>query len=372
MNSLDIRIACAFGLEGILKKELVRQGHGIENTTNGAVCIKGSYKDAFLLNMNLRTANRVLIKITEGKAATFDELFDFVYSVEWKDFLPKDAKFDVQKITSVSSALFSLRDCQSIIKKAAVEKMKASYRTSLIPESGAYFPLEVRIKNDIAEIYLNTSGESLDKRGYRLNKGVSPLNETLAAGIALISGYTGKCEFADFMCGSGTIAIEAAMIASDMPPGLGRSFAMEQWKALPEGEIALLRQQAREKIRRPNYRILASDIDYTAVRNTEQNAQRCAVADYIALQKMDMRQFRSKAARGIIVTNPPYGERLGDKKEAELLYSDMRKVMENLPGWELNVITANPEFQRCYGRKADKNRKLYNGNMLSYLYSYKA
>ncbi len=361
---------CAFGTESVLKKEISRLGYEIQSSENGAVKIKGSIADAYNLNLHLRTATRVLIEIAEFKAESFDELFDGVYATDWELFLPINARFNVEKITTARSKLFSKSDCQRIIKKACAEKLKKAYKTSILTESGENYPLFVNIKNNIVSVYLNTSGDGLHKRGYRLNKGNAPLTETLAAAIVLLSGYTGQCEIADFMCGSGTIPIEAAMIASNTPAGINRSFLLESWENAPIKEFEQLKEKALRGIKAPEHRILASDISYSQIKNAAANAQRAKVSDFIAFQKMDMNEFSSSKFGGTIICNPPYGERLGEKKASEELYAQMRNVFERLNGWQLHVICANPEFQRCFGRKADKNRKLYNGNMLSYLYSY--
>ncbi len=362
---------CAFGLESVLKREIINLGYDVTLSQNGMIAVTGQIEDAFKLNLYLRCANRVLIEVGEFKSESFDELFDNVYNLNWKEYLPKNAKFDIEKITSVHSKLFSKKDSQKIIKKAIVEKLKKQYKTDKIAEDGANYPIFVQIKNDVVSIYLNTSGDGLNKRGYRLNKGKAPLNETLAAGIILLSGYRGECEFADFMCGSGTIAIEAAMIGANIPPGLNRKFQMEEWDITNNKICDIIKKEAIGNITHPIGRILASDIDFMQIKNAKENAARAGVGEYIAFQKMDFRDFKSKKSNGLIVCNPPYGERIGDKKEMENLYADMRKVFDSLCGWSMHVICANPEFQRNYGRKADKNRKLYNGNMLSYLYSYK-
>ncbi len=361
---------CAFGTESVLKKEISRLGYEILSSENGSVKIKGSITDTYNLNLHLRTATRVLLEVAEFKAESFDELFDGIYAADWQYFLPVNAKFNVEKITTVRSKLFSKSDCQRIIKKACAEKMKKAYKTSTLTESGANYPIFVNLKNNIVSVYLNTSGDGLHKRGYRLNKGNAPLTETLAASIVLLSGYIGQCEMADFMCGSGTIPIEAAMIASDTPAGINRSFLLENWENAPLKEFALIKEKALAGIKAPEHRILASDISYSQIKNAEANAQRAGVADFIAFQKMDMNEFSSSKFGGTIICNPPYGERLGEKKASEELYAQMRRVFDRLHSWQLHVICANPEFQRCFGKKADKNRKLYNGNMLSYLYSY--
>ncbi|MBQ1465393.1 MAG: class I SAM-dependent RNA methyltransferase [Eubacteriaceae bacterium] len=369
---MKIFATCAFGTESVLKREMTDLGYDIVSSRDGLLGISGGASDALRLNLSLRSANRVLIGMGSFPAKSFDELFDAVYAIAWEEMIPPDGRFNVEKITSVSSALFSKSDCQRIIKKAAAERLKKAHRKSVLPESGANYPIYVQIKKDIVDIYLNSSGEGLNRRGYRLNKGEAPLMETLAAAMVLLSGRRADEDMADIFCGSGTIAIEAAMIATDTPPGINRSFAMEEWFPDERKSFASLREELRCRIHPPGSgRILASDIDGSQIANAIKNAERAGVKEHIAFQKMDFRSFSSSRSRGIIITNPPYGERIMDRKETEGLYRDMGKLMERLPGWMMEVICANPDFQRCFGRKADRNRKLYNGNMLSYLYTYR-
>lgn len=367
---MDICATCAFGTEGVLKKEITALGYEVSQSKDGLVGIKGDVTDAFRLNLELRSANRVLILAGSFKAVSFDELFDSVSAIAWEEYIPKDGRFNVEKITSSRSALFSKSDCQRIIKKAVVERLKKALNVKTLPETGKNYPIYVQIKNDIVDVFLNTSGDGLNKRGYRLSKGEAPLMETLAAAMVLLSGYDGKTEMTDFMCGSGTIAIEAALIATGTPPGINRSFAMEEWYPRLRTEFSRAREEAKSRIHPAEGRILASDIDPDQIRNARQNAARAGVENVIAFQKMDFREFKSRKLKGIIITNPPYGERIGKGKETEVLYRDLGKLYDTLPGWSLWAISANPEFQRCFGRKADRNRKLYNGNMLSYLYTY--
>ncbi len=370
MNEYTITAKCAFGLESALKHEFYSLGYHKLKTTDGAVSIKGTFSDVYKLNLSLRCANSVIIELFSFKAESFDELFDAVYAFDWKEVIPKSGRFDTAKVISKRSKLFSKSDCQRISTKAIAEKLKYSYKLTTLNENGAYYPIHLGILNDMVTVSLNTSGTALNRRSYRLAAGKAPIIETLAAGILLLSGYDGSMEFTDFMCGSGTFAIEAAMIASDLAPNLKRSFLFEEWGVIKDGELKQIQASTASLAHKPPNRILASDIDGKMIKIAMENASRADVQDVIAFQKMDYRNFTSRKKYGMIVCNPPYAERIGDKKEVEGLYADMKKVYEALSEWKMNVLCANPEFQRCYGRKADKNRKIYNGNMLSYLYTY--
>jgi len=370
MNKFLITARCTFGLEGVLKKEILRLGYEIAKSAEGFVSIYGDMEDVYRLNLNLRTATRVLVELKEFEARSFDELFDNVNDIRFADLLPKDAKFDVEEISSVKSALFSKSDCQRIIKKAAVESMKRDHNTGRLTESGNNYPIYAYIRNDVAKICLNTSGESLHKRGYRTSQGKAPLKEDLAAGLVLLSGYYGRETLADIMCGSGTILIEGAMIASNTPPGLNRSFGFEKWDNFNKKSYDLVREEGISKIRPVENQILGNDIDGGVLKKARENAHRAGVGEMVHFQKMDMREFRSKKKGGIIITNPPYAERIGERKATEKLYKDMRPVFESLDEWRMYVLCANEDFTRLYGRKPDKNRKLFNGNMMSYVYMY--
>ncbi|MBR6800272.1 MAG: class I SAM-dependent RNA methyltransferase [Eubacteriaceae bacterium] len=370
MDKFLITARCTFGLEGILKKEIMRLGYEIAKSAEGFVSIYGDMNDVYNLNLNLRTATRVLIELSEFEARSFDELFDNVAEIRFKDFLPKDARFDVEKISSVKSELFSKSDCQRIIKKAAVESMKRDHKISRLTESGANYPIYAYIKNDTAKICLNTSGDSLHRRGYRLEQGKAPLKEDLAAGLVLLSGYYGREVLADIMCGSGTILIEGAMIAANIPAGINRNFGFEKWKTFDKDQYSLVREESISRIRPVENPILGSDIDGNVLKKARENAKRAGVGDMVHFQKMDMREFRSKKKGGIIITNPPYAERIGERKITEKLYKDLRPVFEALDGWRMYVLSGNEDFTRLYGKKPDKNRKLFNGNMMSYVYMY--
>ncbi len=370
MNEMTIAAKCAFGLESALKRELLTMGYKNVSMSDGTACIKGNLEDVYKLNLSLRSANNVLFELYSFKAESFDALFDGIYAYDWASLIPKNGRFDTSKVSSKRSKLFSKGDCQRITTKAIAEKLKASYKITSLTEKGAYYPVCLNILNDTVTVSLNTNGTALNRRAYRLQAGIAPIIETLAAGILIISGYNGSSEFADFMCGSGTFAIEAAMIASKTAPNINRSFAFEDWGVLDEKKKVCIKNELLSAIHEPQNRILASDVDGRMIKTAMENAKRAGTNEYIAFQKMDFRSFASRKKNGIIVCNPPYAERLGDKKDVEALYADMRDVYEALPQWKLNVLCANPEFQRCFGRKADKNRKLYNGNMLSYLYTY--
>ena len=338
MNNLTIVATCTFGLEKVLKREVTDLGYEIDKVEDGKV----------YFNLHLRTAGRVLIFITSFDAHSFDELFDNVENYPWEDIFEKNAGFNATKISSVKSKLFSKRDIQKIVKKAIVERLKRKYKLNKLSESGSYYELIVNIKKDK----------------------VSILKETLASGIILLSGYRGDRPFSDVMCGSGTIVIEAAMKAKNIAPGLNREFAFEKWKDYSSKDFELLKEEAREEIKPAEVRLLGNDIDYRAIKLANENAKKAGVEDAVAFQKMDMKEFRSRKKNGLMIVNPPYAERIGNEAEVIQLYKDFGKMYENLEDWKLFVLCAHPMFQKYFGEKADRNRKLFNGNMLCYLYQY--
>ncbi len=370
MTEYTITATCTFGLETVLKREIQKLGFEIEKSANGAVSIKGDITDVYRLNLWLRTANRVLIDLVSFPANTFDELFDRVKEFSWELYLDKQSAFNVSKITCVKSKLFSKSDCQSIIKKAIVERLRSKFNCDRLPETGAYYPIFATIKNDVAHLYFNTSGASLHRRGYRISAGEAPLKETLAAGIIRLSGYDGTQQFADFMCGSGTFIIEAAMIAANIPPGLSRKFAFEKWELLTQDDKNKILSEAAAMREQPELRLLGSDIDGRVLKSARDNAKRAGVEDYVSFQTLDFRDFSSKKKCGIMICNPPYGERIGERKETEKIYKDMKDVYDRLDEWTLFVLCGNEKFPKLFGQKPTKNRKLYNGNMLVYLYQY--
>lgn len=358
-----------FGLEKVVADELKQLGYDDLEIENGKVTFQGDEMDIVTCNMWLRTADRVLIKMAEFKAETFEELFQGTLAVNWGDIIPITGFMHVIG-KSVKSKLFSVPDCQSIVKKAVVESMKRKYRRDLFPENGAEYKIEVALLKDVVTLTLDTSGPGLHKRGYREFAGEAPLKETLAAAMVLLSKWDPSKQLADPLCGSGTIAIEAAMIGKNIAPGLYRSFAAEQWEIIPEDLWSDVRSYAKNSINNKEFRILASDINGRLLRTARDNAEKAGVSELIAFQKLDVRDFSSKKKFGCIITNPPYGERIGELHEVEELYKDMGKVFRTLDSWSYFVLTSHEGFERLFGQKSNKNRKLYNGRLKCYLYQY--
>ncbi|MCX7903378.1 MAG: class I SAM-dependent RNA methyltransferase [Caloramator sp.] len=365
----DIVATCAFGIEGILKEELLKLGIKDIAVDNGKVTFKGDEKDIVRCNLWLRTADRIFIKIKEFEAQTFEELFQGTKTVNWGDILPKDARIHVVG-KSVKSKLFSVSDCQAIVKKAIIESMKNKYKIDWFEESGPTYKIEISLLKDIATLTLDTSGTGLHKRGYRQLAGEAPLKETLASALVYLSRWTPDRVLADPFCGSGTILIEAAMMGKNIAPGLNRQFAAEEWPNFNKSIWDEERRLAREKINDNEFLLLGSDIDGKVLKVARENAKKAGVENFVAFQRLPMEDFRSKKKYGVIITNPPYGERIMEKREVEKLYKKMGDVFSKLDTWSFFILTAHPEFQRHFGKKADKNRKLYNGKLLCYCYQY--
>lgn len=358
-----------FGLESVVAGELKELGYDELKVENGKVTFEGDERDIVTCNMWLRTADRILIKMSEFKAETFEDLFQGSLKVDWGSIMPVNAFMHVSG-KSVKSTLFSVPDCQSIVKKAIVESMKRKYNTEWFSEDGPEYKIEIGILKDIATLTLDTSGAGLHKRGYRENAGGAPIKETLAASMVLLSKWEPSRILADPMCGSGTIAIEAALIGKNIAPGLNRSFISEQWEVIPKNIWEESRKYARNAINDKEFKILASDMDGRIIRTAMENAKKAGVEEYITFQKIPMESFSSKKRYGFIITNPPYGERLGELKEVENLYKMMGEVFAKLKDWSYFVITAHPDFQKHLGKDANKNRKLYNGRLKCYYYQY--
>lgn len=358
-----------FGLEGVVAKELRDLGYEDIVVDNARVLFSGDERDIARCNLWLRTADRVIIKMTEFKAETFEELFQGTLAIEWGDFIPSNGKMHVVG-KSIKSKLFSVSDCQSIVKKAIVEAMKRKYKMSWFDEDGPVYKIEVALLKDIVTLTIDTSGAGLHKRGYRELAGEAPLKETLAAALVLLSRWEPSRILADPLCGSGTIPIEAALIGKNIAPGLYREFASEEWPQIPKRIWNEVRNEAKEKINDLEFRILASDIDGGILKTARGNAQKAGVDNLIAFQKISFEEFSSKKKYGCIISNPPYGERLGEIRQVERMYKKMGEVFYNLDTWSYFILTSHPEFQRIFGRKADKNRKLYNGKLQCYYYQY--
>lgn len=358
-----------FGLESVVASELKELGYDDLKIENGKVTFRGDERDIVTCNMWLRTADRILIKMAEFKAVTFEELFQGTLAVDWGSIMPVDAFMHVEG-KSVKSTLFSVPDCQSIVKKAIIEGMKRKYKRDWFSEEGPRYRVEVALLKDVVTLTLDTSGTGLHKRGYRENAGGAPIKETLAAALVLLSKWDPSRLLADPMCGSGTIPIEAALIAKNIAPGLNRSFVSEQWDIIPKSIWDESRRFAENAVNNKDFKIMASDMDGRVIRTAMENAKKAGVDEYINFQKMPMQDFSSKKRYGYIITNPPYGERLGEAKQVENLYKDMGEVFQRLRDWSYFIITAHPEFQKHFGKDADKNRKLYNGRLKCYYYQY--
>lgn len=358
-----------FGLEAVVAKELKELGYDDLKVENGRVTFEGDEMDIVTCNLWLRTADRVLIKMAEFKAESFEELFQGTLKVNWEEIMPQDAYMHVTG-KSIKSKLHSVPDCQGIVKKAVVEAMKRKYNLERFTENGAKYKIEVGILKDIVTLTLDTSGEGLHKRGYRENSGGAPIKETLAAAMVLLSKWNPDIQLADPMCGSGTIAIEAALIGKNIAPGLKRKFVSEEWDIIPKDLWRDLRKHATNSINDKEFNILCSDIDGWVIKTAKDNAKKAGISDYISFQRIPMQNFSSSKKGGFIITNPPYGERIGEAKEVEKLYVDMGKVFSQLNHWSYFVITAHEKFETLFGRKADKNRKLYNGKLKCYYYQY--
>lgn len=370
-RDFQIAAACTFGLEGVLKKELIRLGYDNVKADNGKVYFDGNEGDVAKANIQLRTADRVLLVIGTFQAVTFDELFEKTKSLPWERWIGKKDAFPVAKATSVKSTLFSKSDCQRIVKKAVVDRLKGTYRTDWFEESANMVPIHVAILKDQVTLYLDTSGSGLNKRGYRAQGNQAPLKETLAAAMVLLSGWRGDTILVDPFCGSGTILIEAAMMALDKKPGQTRDFVSESWSSAFQKAYADERGQAEETARsQEDVQILGWDLDEKSLEIARNNAKLAGVEHVIRFQKKDAREIGELSGKGAIITNPPYGERLMGKKEVERLYRDFGKGYRKLSSFSLHILTGHLDFERHFGKKAKKNRKLYNGNVLTYFYQY--
>lgn len=369
MSIFDITATCAFGIEAVVVDELGKLGFDKTSVENGRVNFRGDYTSIIKSNLWLRCADRIYIKLAEFRAADWDELFDGTKAVRWEDIIPADGFMHVVG-RSVKSKLHSVPDCQSIVKKAVVEGMKRKYRQERFAEDGPVYKIEISILNDIATLSLDTSGNGLNRRGYRSQQGEAPLKETLAAALVYLSRWRPDRMLADPFCGSGTIPIEAAMIAANMAPGLKREFAAESWPDIPAGLWTSCREEARDLVINVKPEIYAADIDRHVYRYAVKNAENAGVSDMVLFQKKPLAEFSTKRDYGCIICNPPYGERLSEQREVENLYREMGKIFTNLDTWSYFILTAMEDFEKFFGKKATKNRKLYNGKIKTHLYQY--
>lgn len=362
-------VPCLLGLEGPIADELRRLDLKNVSAENGRVYFDGDAADVLKANICLREGERVLIELGRFRAVSFEELFQGTKSLPWADYIPAKGAFPV-KGYSINSQLFSVSDCQKIIKKAVVEKLKLSYRTSWFEETGPLYQIQFSIMKDQVSLCIDTSGDGLHKRGYRPAHNAAPLKETMASALVMQSRYRGREDFCDPFCGSGTIPIEAALIARNIAPGIQRSFSCEKWPEFPAKLSASVRESARSREFHGDYSIIGSDLDPAAIRIARENAERAGVADCIRFETADAMQFARKTESGIIVTNPPYGERIMEKAEAEQLYAGFGKAWQNTENWKLYLLSSHTEFERTFGRTADKKRKLYNGMIKCDLFMY--
>ena len=372
MSQYELIAPCHFGMEAVLKREIQDLGYQIIKTEDGKVTFAGDESAFARANLFLRTAERVLWKVGSFRAETFEELFEGTKNLPWEEYLPPDAKFWAAKATSIRSRLFSSSDIQSIVKKAIVERMKFKYQMEWFPESGSEFPLRVSLLKDEVTIGIDTSGESLHKRGYRRLTSRAPLTETLAAAIIMLTPWKQDRLLVDPFCGSGTIPIEAAMIGANIAPGLNRSFTAKGWSdILPEKIWTQAAEEANDRIRRDiEMNIQGYDIDKDIVAAARKNAKLAGVEQYIHFQQRELVNLQSSRKYGFIITNPPYGERLEDKASMPLLYRQIGQAFRGLDSWSMYLLTGYEEAERYIGRKADKNRKIYNGMLKTYLYQF--
>ena len=370
MEHLELAIPTLFGLEGLAADELRRLDLSDVRAENGRVLCAAGFSDIPRVNLNLRTGERVLLLLGSFPAGDFDALFEGVRALPWEDFLPWDAAFPV-KGHCLNSALHAVPACQSIVKKAVAARLGTRYGLEHLPETGALYQIQFSIMKDTASLYLDTTGAGLHKRGYRAVGVTAPLRETLAAAMVMLSKYRGRDPLCDPFCGSGTIAIEAALIAKNRAPGLERSFSAQKWGCVPGKAWMAAADEAMDREFDGSYDIWGGDIDPKAVAIARSHAEKAGVEDVVRFEVYDALAFHREEPYGKLVTNPPYGERIMEKKEAEALYQGFGRVFRSLPeGWTLSLLSSHTEFERTFGRTADRKRKLYNGMLKCDLFLY--
>ena len=369
-QKLQLAVPTLFGLEGLAANEIRKLNLSQVQTENGRVLCKGSVLDIPRLNLNLRTGERVLLVLGTFQAESFETLFEKTKALPWEQFLPKQAQFPV-KGHSLNSTLQSVPACQSIIKKAVASRLGGVYGMNTLPETGELYQIQFSIMKDTVTLMLDTSGAGLHKRGYRAKGVVAPLRETLAAAMVMLSKYHGKDALCDPFCGSGTLPIEAALIAKNRAPGLNRSFSSQKWAFIDKKLWMQAADEAMDQEFDGNYEIWGGDLDPEAVKLAQHNAELAEVEDIVRFQVDDATKFHWGGLYGRIVTNPPYGERIMERKEAENLYRAFGQATSKLPDtWKIYLLSSHTEFERTFGRKADKKRKLYNGMLKCDLFMY--
>lgn len=367
---MKICVTTASGIEAVTKREIAEiTGETELKAQDGRICFEGDFDTIAKCNLLLRTANRVEIVVGEFKAENFDELFDGVKAVDWEKYVDKDGKIIVSA-KSVMSKLFAYSAIQSITKKAVCERLKSAYKSINLPESGARYKIEASIRKDYVTLTLDTSGEGLHRRGYRGLVGEAPLKETLAAALIKLTVWNPSRPLADVFCGTGTIPVEAALSALKIPSGINRDFDYLSWKGVNRDLFEKIKEKAISEIdTEREVRISGFDIDENQLKLARKHAEIAGVKDKIHFQKADMRDFSSRFSHGVIISNPPYGERLSERREIEKLYRDYGKMVKTLDEWCCYTLTSVDDFERLFGRKADKKRKIYNGKLECNFYS---
>ena len=372
MERFELIAPCHFGLEAVMKREILDLGYEVSQVEDGRVTFIGDAEAVCRANIFLRTTERILLKVGSFKAETFEELFQGTRVIPWEQYIPRDGKFWVAKASSIKSRLFSPSDIQSIMKKAMVERMKGAYGITWFPEDGASYPLRVFLYKDVVTVAMDTSGDSLHKRGYRTLTSKAPITETLAAALLMLTPWKPDRILVDPFCGSGTFPIEAAMMAANMAPGMNREFLAEDWKNLiPKKCWYEAMDEANDLVKDDiSVDIQGYDIDGEIVRAARANAAAAGVDHLIHFQQRPVSQLSHPKKYGFLITNPPYGERIEDKKNLPELYKTIGERFAALDSWSAYIITAYEDTERYFGRKADKNRKIYNGMMKTYFYQF--
>lgn len=372
MRTFDLLVPCHFGLEAVLKREIYDLGYEITKVEDGRVTFEGDEEAICRANIFLRTAERVMIQVGRFKATTFEELFQGIKNLPWEEYIPEDGKFWVKKASSINSKLFSPSDIQSIAKKAMVERMKQKYHKEWFKEDGAAYPVRIFLLKDEVTVALDTSGDSLHKRGYRTMTSKAPLTETLAASLIMLTPWRKDRILVDPFCGSGTFPIEAAMIAANIAPGMNRDFTAEEWTNLIDRKLWYECVKEAEDMIDTTVKvdIQGYDIDGDVIKAARENAKRAGVEHMIHFQQRAVADLSHPKKYGIIITNPPYGERLEDKADLPELYTQIGQAYQRLDSWSMFLITSYTETEKYIGRKADKNRKIYNGMLKTYFYQF--
>ena len=372
MKTYELVVPCHFGMEAVTKREIYDLGYEITRVEDGRITFEGDAEAICRANVFLRTAERVLLLVGRFKATTFEELFQGIKALPWEEYIPQDGKFWVKKASSIKSKLFSPSDIQSIAKKAMVERLKGVYKTDWFKEDGAAYPIRIFLLKDEVMVALDTSGDSLHKRGYRLQTSKAPITETLAAALIMLTPWRKDRILVDPFCGSGTFPIEAAMMAANIAPGMNREFTAEAWtNIIPKQLWYDTVQEAQDMVDTDiEVDIQGYDLDGEVVKAARENAKRAGVDHLIHFQQRDVAKLSHPKKYGFIITNPPYGERLEEKADLPELYTTIGDVYKNLDAWSMYMITSYEDAERYVGKKADKNRKIYNGMIKTYFYQF--